>query len=90
MSHRGVEIVLGRLVTDEIFRRLFAQDPGATLLAMLRSGLELNSVELAALSTIDPAAIRRFARALDPRLLKAALGVEHLEASHDDPSDEEV
>jgi hypothetical protein len=36
-------------------------------------GLELSAVELAALQSLDPSAIHKFAQALDPRIQKALL-----------------
>jgi hypothetical protein len=76
MSHRGVEIVLGRLATDEAMRRRFWQAPAQALRDLIASGLELSSVELAALEGLDPAALHRFALSLDPRLQKADLVAE--------------
>lgn len=73
MSHRGVEIALGRLATDETLRRRFGQGPAAALRELVAMGLELTPVELAALESLDPSAVRRFAEALDPRLQKAVL-----------------
>ena len=73
MSHRGVEIVLGRLATDEAARRRFMQAPGVALRELMALGLELSPVELAALEALDSSAIQRFAHALDARLQKAEL-----------------
>jgi hypothetical protein len=74
MSHRGVEIVLGRLATDELLRRRFIAGAARTLEELLNQGVELNTLERAALEALDPATLVRFAEALDPRLQKAALG----------------
>lgn len=71
MSHRGVEIVLGRLATDEAIRRRFRQTPAAVLRELTALGVELTPVELAALESLDSSAIHRFACTLDPRLQKA-------------------
>lgn len=73
MSHRGVEIVLGRLATDESIRRRFREAPAQALRDLLDSGIELSPVERAALESLDAAALQDFARALDARLQKAAL-----------------
>ena len=73
MSHRGVEIVLGRLATDEATRRRFRQAPRETLRELLATGIELSPVELAALETLDASAVQHFARALDARLQRAVL-----------------
>ena len=71
MSQRNVERVIGRLVTDEAFRRQFGEDPEATLEALATGGIELTSCELQALVRIDLRQVARFAEALDPRLQKA-------------------
>ena len=73
MSHRTVEIVLGRLATDEAMRRRFREAPAVALRELLAMGLELSTVELAALERLDPAEVQRFAQALDSRLQKAEL-----------------
>ena len=73
MSHRGVEVVLGRLATDEAWRELFRRSPATALRELIGSGLELSHVELAALEGLDPSALLDFAHALDPRLQKAML-----------------
>src|SRR5262249_18337123 len=73
MSHRTVEIVLGRLATDELMRRRFREAPMLALREVMASGLELSPVELAALEKLDPADLQRFAQALDSRLQKADL-----------------
>jgi hypothetical protein len=76
MSHRAVEIVLGRLVTDEALRRRFEASPMGTLEELREQGLELSAVERAALESLSPAAVADLARALDTRLRKAALSPE--------------
>jgi hypothetical protein len=74
MSHRGVEIVLGRLATDEAMRRRYWQAPAQALREIVAaSGLELTPVELAALESLAPGPLHRFALSLDPRLQKADL-----------------
>jgi len=73
MSQRNVERVIGRLVTDEAFRRRFATYPDAALAAVGAEGLELNDCERRALAAIDAEAIDRFASAIDARLHKTDL-----------------
>jgi hypothetical protein len=73
MSHRGVETALGRLATDAELRRRFRNAPVETLRVLLAQGLELSSVEIEALKSLDSAALERFARTLDRRLQRAAL-----------------
>jgi putative modified peptide len=76
MSQRGVERVIGKLVTDEGFRRCFAEDPGAALRQATEDGVELNEGELRALAGISARVASRFAEALDPRLQKTDLANE--------------
>ena len=73
MTHRGVEIVLGRLATDESIRQRFRQSPAQALRELVALGIELSTVEIAALESLDPGAVGSFAHALDPRLQKAVL-----------------
>ena len=73
MSQRNVEQVIGRLVTDEAFRREFEESPGAALAAMIVSGLELSPVELLALASLDRSVVARFAETIDPRIQKIAV-----------------
>ena len=65
--------MLGRLATDRAVRDRFHRAPSATLRELVASGIELSPVELAALATLDPAALQRFALALDPKIQKAVL-----------------
>ena len=73
MSHRSVETIIGRLATDEGFRRRFLADPASVLDELRRQGCELSPVEIGALSDLDQAAITAFAEALDRRLQKVDL-----------------
>ncbi len=74
MSQRCVEHVIGRLATDEAFRRRFAASPGVVLDEACCSGGGLTAAERAVLLAIDPDVITRFADALDPRIQKCDLG----------------
>ena len=73
MSQRNVERVIGRLVTDEKFRRRFESDPVKTLEEMAAAGAELTDVEKRALAGLDARVVARFADAIDPRLQKICL-----------------
>jgi hypothetical protein len=68
-----VEILLGKLVTDEEVRQRFRVDPQAVFGAARAQGLELSAVEIDALRALDVRALDRLARALDPRIQKASL-----------------
>lgn len=69
--HRNVETLIGRLATDPKLRRRFVETPTAVLEELSGQGLELTSVELAALAAMDPEALHSFAGSLDRRLRKA-------------------
>lgn len=73
---RHIELVIGRLVTDEDFRRAFQRDPRQTLGDAEKWGLSLSPVEVAALLATDRSLWDRIARELDARLQKASLSTE--------------
>ena len=73
MSQASVERIVGRLVTDEDFRRDFRGDPERVVRGLCDRGIELTRAEVAALVTLDPRTLDRFADDLDPRLQKASL-----------------
>jgi putative modified peptide len=70
MSQRNVELVIGKLATDEDFRRRFAANPEAALAQAAAGGLELTPVERRALIDLEMDACEHFAARLDPRLQK--------------------
>jgi len=67
MSHRSVELVIGRLATDEEFRRRFEASRGAALDEVVTAGLPLTPVERRALVELDLAACKRFATCVSRR-----------------------
>ena len=73
MSQRNVQQVIGRLVTDEAFRHRFEESPGVALAEMIVNGLELTTIELLALASLDRRVVARFAEAIDPRIQKIAV-----------------
>ena len=88
MTHRNVETLIGKLVTDPQLRRRFTSDPVAVLRELGEEGLELNRVEREALASTDPAAIRSLAHSLDRRLRKASFETEPLTAEEEEKSRE--
>jgi Ribosomally synthesized peptide prototyped by Frankia Franean1_4349. len=74
MSHRSVELVIGRLATDEGFRRRFVADATGALSELRQQGHELTVVEVEALLALDLTAIDRLADAIDQRLQKVDFG----------------
>jgi hypothetical protein len=73
MSQREVEHLIGRLVTDEEFRREFEADPRRLLQVLVERGATLTAAEIAALSATPSTVWQRAAQDLDPRLQKVSL-----------------
>ena len=73
VSHRMIELLIGRLITDEGFRGALLDDPEGTLQALRDRGLDLSTTEIAALASTDPTLWVRIADHIDPRLQKASL-----------------
>lgn len=73
MSQHNVERIVGRLVTDEGFRRRFWRDALTALGELVEGGCELNPCERRALLAIAPEDAERFAAAIDPRIQKSDL-----------------
>jgi hypothetical protein len=71
MTHRNVETLIGRLATDGLLRRRFLDDPARVLSEIREQGVELTDIELQALASTRPDAIREFAAAVDRRIQKA-------------------
>jgi len=72
MTQRCIEMVIGRLMTDEDFRAKFLRDPQRTLGDLLEQGTMLSRSEIAALVAIDSTLWNRVADEMDERLQKAS------------------
>jgi hypothetical protein len=72
VAQRIIEILIGRLITDEEFRSEFLSDPEKILAELSDRGLELSRTEVSALVSTDPTLWGRTADAIDPRLQKAS------------------
>ena len=73
MAQRIVEMLIGRLITDEQFREEFTREPHRVLALLAERGLELSRTEMSALINTDPGIWARAAEAIDARLQKASL-----------------
>jgi hypothetical protein len=73
VTQRCIEMVIGRLVTDEEFRETFLSDPHRALGELLERGTHLTHAEIAALIATDSALWGRVAEQIDQRLQKASL-----------------
>lgn len=76
MSQRAIEMIVGRLVTDEAFRRAFERDPRHTLEQMLAEGVSLTETEIRALIGTRPGLWSEIGDQIDPHLQKADLTAE--------------
>jgi hypothetical protein len=76
VAQRNVEIVIGRLITDEAFRASFFSDPVMTLTRFIESGYELTALEVAALRATHAGVWTQAADRIDPRLQKVSFGSE--------------
>ena len=70
MSQRNVERILGRLVTDEGFRRRFWESRDEALSELASLGCEINDCERRALLDLSEACVEQFAGSIDPRIQK--------------------
>ena len=75
MSQKAVESLVGRLLTDEEFRRRFYQEPAATC---LQESVDVTAREIGAVLALEEAEVDAFARRLDLRIVRAAVGGIHL------------
>lgn len=70
VSQRNIELLIGRLLTDDAFRLAFVQNLAETLAAFIDSGHELTAQEIHALMSNSPLLWSEVAAELDPRLRK--------------------
>ena len=73
VSQRNVEILIGRLITDEAFRDAFVMNRSAALQRFQDMGYELTAVEIAAVLAVPAQWWRDVATQIDVRLQKADL-----------------
>jgi DNA-binding NarL/FixJ family response regulator len=70
VSLRGVQAVIGRLMTDQDFRQCFEERGGDCLARLGDRGVRLDQMEIAALVETDPRLWSRLATLIDRRLQK--------------------
>lgn len=73
MSQKTVQLIIGRLVTDEELRMHFADHPYETLVHLREQGFELTTDEIAALAESDARMWVSVARRISPRLQRCRL-----------------
>jgi hypothetical protein len=73
VTQHYIEMIIGRLLTDEDFRQQFLTSPHQALAELLERGTALTRSEIAALMATDSALWDQVAAHIDPRLQKASL-----------------
>ncbi len=73
MSQRGVQSVIGRLITDRAFRQRFEERAGDCLAGLGERGVDLNKMEIAALLETDPHLWSRMAKLIDRSLQRVSM-----------------
>jgi hypothetical protein len=73
MAQRSIEILIGKLITDEAFRSAFNHEPYATIGAFMIAGHNLTGVEIDAVTATPAEVWQVFAEHIDCRLQKARL-----------------
>ena len=73
MSQRNIELLIGRLLTDDAFRIAFVRNLAQTLAAFIDSGHELTAQEIHAVMSNSPSFWSEVAAQLDPRLRKVTV-----------------
>lgn len=75
MSQKCVELLLGRILTDEDFRRSFFPVRDFSFAVAASHGLELTAVERNAISTLQGQRFDFIAQTLDPRISRSGISV---------------
>jgi hypothetical protein len=73
MSQKTVQLLIGRIVTDEDLRLQFVRQPLETLTALREQGLELTPGEIEALVETDRQLWNSTAARIHPRLQRCSL-----------------
>ena len=66
MAQRFIEVVIGRLLTDEAFRAGFLDDPDQALARLVNQGLDLTRAEITALLATDSELWNQIADRVEP------------------------
>jgi hypothetical protein len=72
MAQKTVQLIIGRLLTDEDLRQEFLGQPRETLAALREQGFELTQWEVDALVQTDPELWAAVAPLIDPRLQRCS------------------
>ena len=72
MAHKTVQLIIGRILTDEPFRDRFVGDPAGTLSSLRDLGYDLTPLELDALSNTNRELWQHGPEWIDARLQRCA------------------
>jgi hypothetical protein len=72
MSQKTVQLIIGRLVTDEEYRLRFLSDPLGVLMELRDQGVELTEGEIEALVRTDRTLWTDTAERIDPHLQRSS------------------
>jgi hypothetical protein len=73
MAQKTVQLIIGRILTDEELRDSFLEHPIETLASLHEGGCDLTAIELDALAGTDRRLWRTGAMWVDPRLQRCRL-----------------
>ena len=79
MAQRSIEVLIGRLLTDEAFRAAFLKNPSTALQIFHEAGHELTPLETTALTAMPSELWNEVADEIDPRLQKANLAKDRID-----------
>jgi hypothetical protein len=76
VAQRSIEILIGRLITDEAFRSAFRRNTATALCGFMESGYDLTLLEITALRATPVDLWARVAEHVDPRLQKMSFNAD--------------
>ena len=76
MAHKTVQLIIGRILTDEELREKFLASPDDTLASLREMGFELTNAEIDALAGTDRQLWISGVEWIDSRLQRCRLGSE--------------
>ena len=76
MSQKTVQLIIGRILTDDELRSRFVRQPGETLTALRDQGFELSTCEVEALVRTDRRLWNDASSRIDPSLQRCSLALE--------------
>jgi hypothetical protein len=75
VAQRSIEILIGRLITDEAFRNTFRHQPYAAIGAFMLAGHDLTAIEISAVTATPCELWELVAEQIDGRIQKVSLSL---------------